>query len=243
MHNLNTFGIHQMMDVRSKMRRLFDDAPATSFENSASRIATFFRETLVDSDGSPACPLVRVYKTHRFQDLGDDLQAFATGIEPAAASMRDLRCLVLMATAGDRPEWNSRFDSQGHRAIPLSSEQAVEKAPMVSQLIRQLGIEVATVLKPDPGILIESVNQVYDLFYVPQALGSPFIPAQDFVREAKIESVIGFGGLMTSGDLVASILFSKVPISAETAGQFKVIGLNFKLAMLAAASLPTFEEH
>lgn len=240
MHALDRFGVHQMMDVRAKLRKLFDDGATTSVEASASRVANLFRDSLVDRDGTPACPLVRVYKTHPFKDLDRDLQQFARRIDPSVDSIPDLRCLVLLATEGDRPEWKSRHLSVGHRAIPLTSARAVAQAPMVSQLIRQMGIEISDVIRPEPGLLLKTRDQVYDLFYVAKAPGSPYIPAQNFVENAKIESVIGFGGLLASGDLVATILFSKVPISEEVAGQFKVIGLNFKLAMMASSSLPLF---
>jgi len=240
MHDLERFGVYQMMDVRSKLRKLFDEGATTSVEASASRVAKLFRESLVDRNGSPACPLVRVYKTHRFNELDRDLQQFARGLDPSVDSIPELRCLVLLATDGHRPEWKSRHLSAGHRAIPLTSARAVAQAPMVSQLIRQMGIEISNVIKPEPGLLVETRDQVFDLFYVAKALGSPYIPAQNFVEKEKIESVIGFGGLLASGDLVATILFSKVPISEEVSRQFKVLGLNFKLAMMASSSLPLF---
>lgn len=240
MYDLTQFGIQQMMDVRSKLRNIFESDHPASFEDAAKRIVSFFRKSLVTAEGDPACALVRVYKTHRYAEIGADLQQFARELEPDADRLPDLRCLVLMATEGDEEEWNSRKLSQGHRAIPLSSPRAVEQAPMIAQLIRQLGVDVASVLQPDRGLVMHSMTQVFDVFYVPEALKSPYIPAQDFVQRHQIRSVIGFGGLLTSGDLVAAILFSKVPISETTAGHFKVIGLNFKLAMLSAAALPLF---
>ena len=153
------------------------------------------------------------------------------------------RCLTLVGTAGDEPGWNSTTESKRHRAIPLSSVEAVEQAPMVAQLIRQLGVPVAAVVRPDRGLMMDSEQTAQNVFYVPEALGSPFIVAQDeFVIPYRIASVIGFGGLIASGDLVAAILFSRVAIDRAVADQFKVIGLNFKLAMLPFALKPLFEK-
>jgi len=52
--------------------------------------------------------------------------------------------------------------------------------------------------------------------------------------------VLGFGGMLTSGDLVAAIPFSTVSVSTPVAEQFRIIGLNFKLALLPYALKPAF---
>jgi hypothetical protein len=40
----------------------------------------------------------------------------------------------------EKPQWNSRSTSTGHKVIPLPSEQAVEKIPMISRLFSRLGL-------------------------------------------------------------------------------------------------------
>src|SRR5688572_20610444 len=138
MPRLETFGFTDMMSLRGEFRSVFAlDEPST-MEEAAQRLARLIYRQLVDENGRPACPLVRVYKTHPYADLDDDLQAFARSIDPDAEDIPGLRCLVLLGTAGEAPAWNSRQASRGHRAIPLSSERAVTAAPMISQLIRQL---------------------------------------------------------------------------------------------------------
>ena len=71
-------------------------------------------------------------------------------------------CLALLATAGDEPDWNDRDRSRGHRAIPLASERMVEELPMIAQLIRQLGLDVGSVLRPDPKLLVDMDQQQYN---------------------------------------------------------------------------------
>lgn len=242
MYNLENFGFTDMMNCRTALRAIFDHRPATIGE-AAERIVRFFRTELIDYQGRPACPLVRLFKTHPYTELDSELKNFARSIAPHADTVENLRCLVLLATAGDEEEWNSRHDSQGHRAIPLTSAKVIKEAPMISQLIQQLGIEISTVLQPDPQLLLESVEPGFNVFYVPEAQGSPYIVAQrEFVRPFRIRSVIGFGGMVASGDLYAAILFSRVPISPEVADFFKVVGLNFKLAMLSLTGRPLFAE-
>ncbi len=85
----------------------------------------------------------------------------------------------------------------------------------------------------DPHHPLELEQQHYNVFYVPQAVGSPLVPHQDdFVIPCSIQSVLGFGGLLPSGNLFAIVLFSKVPLPRETANLFKTLALSVKLAIL-----------
>jgi hypothetical protein len=143
------------------------------------------------------------------------------------------KCLILLATAGDQPEWNARKQSRGHQVIPLPSEQIVSNIPMISQLIYQLGVDVSTVLQPAPRMLLAAEQKTYNVFYVPEAVGSPYIPAQNsFVIPFQIKSVLGFGGLLPSGELFALILFSRAYIPPETASLFRPHALAVKAALL-----------
>jgi hypothetical protein len=88
-------------------------------------------------------------------------------------------------------------------------------------------------VRPSRALLLDDGQTAHNVFFVPRAVGSPYIVAQeDFVVRFGIQSVLGFGGLLASGDLFAVILFSKVPISPDAADQFRVLGLNLKIAIL-----------
>ncbi|HVG24741.1 MAG TPA: hypothetical protein VND45_11345 [Thermoanaerobaculia bacterium] len=239
-YNLSRFGFGDMMDARGRIRELFaDDLP--TLEDAADRAVAFFHRELVDDHGAPACALARLFKTHPYHDLPAELQASVRAATPAAASIPDLRCLTLVATRGDEPDWNSRMTSAGHRAIPLMSVEMVQQAPMIAQLITQLGLPIANVVRPSRALLLDHEQTTHNVFYVPRALGSPHIVAQEeFVIRYGIESVLGFGGILASGDLFAVILFSKVPISPDAADQFRVVGLNLKIAILPFARKPLF---
>ena len=140
-----------------------------------------------------------------------------------------MRCLTLMATVGVAADWNSTVLSKGHRAIPLPSPEIVEKAPMISQLIKELGLELSSVLQPSPEIVRELAGKRHGVFYVESALGSPYIPAQDdFVRRFGISSVVGFGGMLPTGDFFAVILFATVRVTPESADRFKSLALDVK---------------
>jgi hypothetical protein len=242
-YDLSQFGFGEMMDCRGRIRDLFADDPAT-LEDAAERAVEFFHRELVDERGEPACALVRFFKTHPYRDLPEELQAVARAASPEAASIPDLRCLTLVATQGDEPEWRSRHASRGHRAIPLTSVEMVQQAPMIAQLITQLGLPISNVVRPSRALLLDQEQKTHNVFFVPRALGSPHIVAQEeFVVRYGIQSVLGFGGLLASGDLFAVILFSKVAIPPDAADQFRVVGLNLKIAILPFVRKPLFRPY
>lgn len=107
------------------------------------------------------------------------------------------------------------------------------QSPMISQLIQQFGLEISTVLSPDPALLVDLEQHTYNVFHVPTASGSVHVPAQqEFVIPHRVQSVLGFGGMLPSGNLTAVVLFSKVKIERETANMFKTLALNVKMALL-----------
>ena len=236
---LSRFSFVEMMECRNRMRSLFLEELPT-FEDAAERAVQFFHEEFTGDDGLPACALVRFFKTHPYGELEASLQEAVRHAVGSPFPADDLRCLTLLATRGSEPDWNSRARSKAHRAIPLTSVEMVQQAPMISQLITQLGVPIASVLNPSRELLLDQ-GTAHNVFYVPQALGSPYIPAQEeFVRRYGIASVLGFGGLLASGDLFAVVMFSRVAIDPSVAEHFKVVGLNLKIGMLPFTRKPTF---
>jgi hypothetical protein len=149
-----------------------------------------------------------------------------------SAPKSTMRCLTLLATVGDEAQWNDRRRSKGHRAIPLPRPEIVEKAPMIAQLIKEFGLDLGVVVQPSAEVMKDLEGKTYGVFHVPDAVGSPYIPAQDdFVLPYKIRSVVGCGGAMKGGELFALIIFSRVPISAESAERFRTIALDVKSAL------------
>jgi len=233
------FSVTDTIRCGSELRRIIDRSP--SIEDAAQGITGFLHRSLV-ADGEPACALVRCYKTHPFGELPPDLQGFARNALKRKPDSPRLTCLTLLGTTGSRPEWNTRLRSIGHQAIPLENEQMIEQAPMVSQLIRQFGLDPKSVITPTPQILQQDDGRSYGVFYVPRAVGSPYIPAQqDFVIRDGIQSVIGFGGLLRTGDMIAVILFSRVAIPEETAKRFRTLALDVRAAMFSAGHIATFK--
>ncbi len=232
MYDLTRFRLEDMVQCGSALRTL--GVGASHMQPVAEAVVRTLYDDLRDGrDGTRACAMVRLYKTHTFADLEPDLRRIARagmGDRPPSQAMK---CLTLLATAGDEEGWNSRSSSVGHQAIPLYSREQVDGIPMVAQLIRQFGLAIASVLAPDPAIMLDLEQRTFNVFHVIEARGSPYIPAQDeFVIPFGIDSVLGFGGILPSGDLFAVILFSRVPIPEGTAEFFKTVALNVKVALL-----------
>jgi hypothetical protein len=241
-HDLHRFELSDMIALGSALRRL--QSGASSMEDSASAIVRYLYQHFADPQtGEKNCVLVRFFKTHCFQELPPELQEFARSAVHNPADLKDeTRCLTLLATAGSRSEWNSRDTSAGHQAIPLTTEEVVRQAPMVAQLIQQIGVDISQIVGISPTLMIDVQQQNYNVFHVPEALGSPYVPAQDFVRENGVRSVLGFGGQFPSGNLFAVILFSRVYIPRETAEMFRTLALGIKLAVLPFANGPVFSK-
>ena len=240
MYNLNNFTLQNMTECSVVLRRL--GAGAQSMEEVAHKIVHYLYEHLVDANtGENNCALVRFYKTHPYGALDEACRDFIGSTLGTVPESPKTKCLTLLGTVGDKPEWNSRRNSAGHQAIPLPSEQVVAQLPMISQLVHQFGLEVNAILNPDPVLMLEIEPKTYNVFYVPEAVGNLYVPAQeDFVVPFGIQSVLGFGGVLPSSNLFAVIMFSKIPIRPEIANLFRTLSLSVKMAILPFVGKTTF---
>src|SRR5512133_2295574 len=139
--DVTDFTVGAMLRSGIALRRALRECQ--TLEAAAGTVVRYFHDHCVDlRSGSRSCPLVRFYKTHPYHALEPALQQVVTkqlgGVPPRA----ELRCLVLLGTAGEEAAWNSRHQSQAHRAIPLASAESVRAAPMIARLIEDLGLDL-----------------------------------------------------------------------------------------------------
>lgn len=231
-YDLENLPLSGMTELGATLRRI--GSGANSMEEVAGRVVQLLYDEFMDpTSGARDCVLVRFYFTTPFCVLDEELRTFGKKLMGGLELKPETRCLTLLATAGEKPEWNSRTKSEGHKTIPLPSEEVVRALPMVAQLLSQLGLDLGTVLKPNPDLVLELEQRSYNVFFVPEAMNSPFIPAQKhFVIPHKVRSVLGFGGALPSGDVYAVLLFTKICIPRETADIFRNAAMNLKLALL-----------
>ena len=235
------FDIAEMLKLGRGLR--LAAAEASTMRAAAESTTRYLHRELIDPrTGRAACALVRFYKTHPFGSLPPADQEFARSLLGEARASSSMKCLTMLASAGDEPGWNSPEDSRGHRAIPLPSVRMVEEAPMIAALIRQFGLTIEAVLSP-PNMADSLAGKTYNVFHVAQARGSSAIPAQaDFVIPYGIESALGFGGVLRTGDLFAVIMFSKVPIPEATASRFRNVALEVKTLLFNFSEAEVFGE-
>ena len=232
--NLGEFGLADMLHCSQGLRGAVEGA--LSMESAASAVCRFLYDELGDGGEGRACVLVRFYKTHAYGALPPELQRFAkrafgaVAISPPEPAMK---CLTLLATVGDEPQWNDRRASESHQAIPLPSPYVVERAPMIAQLIREFGMDLGSVVRPSGDVVRALGGKSYGVFHVENAAGSPYIPAQEgFVDRYGIRSVVGFGGLLPSGDLFGVILFSRVHVPVGSADRFRSLALELRSCLI-----------
>ena len=232
MYDLNNITMVDAAEIGDVLRTL--GAGASSMEEVADRTVRYLCSNLGDeTTGRRCCVLTRFFKTEPYGNLPPDLQDFTRDALGASSVSQDMSCLTLLATVGDKAEWNSRAKSARYRVVPLLNEKTIAKIPMMFQLIHQFGIGVDELVNPDPSLVVDMEQKTYNTFHVSDAVGSPYIPAQkEFVIPYGIRSVLGFGGILMSGAFFAIVLFSKTPIPRETAESFKTLAPNIKQAVL-----------
>ncbi|MEZ4621522.1 MAG: sensor histidine kinase [Caldilineaceae bacterium] len=239
-YNLTTFTLEEMTTCGAVLRKL--GTGATSMEEVGDRIVRYLYDQFVDpQSGERACVLVRLFKTHAYDKLDGTLSDYIQKIVGGVPNDPTMKCLTLLATAGVQPEWNDRGRSVRYKAWPLTGQDLTVQYPMFTQLIQQFGVDLDAVTQPDPELLVDLAHTTFNVFHVADAVGNSYIPAQtDFVIPYGIRSVLGFGGMLPTGNLFAVILFSNVSIPRETAESFKTLALNVKMALLPFVEAPIF---
>ncbi len=240
MHHLRSFQLRDMTACGAALRQL--GAGARTFEDVADRLVRHLYTSLtMPQTGQPACVLIRLFKTTRYELLAPDLKALADqrlGDTPGAPSMT---CLTLVASAGMVPGWNDPTLSSRFRVIPFGTADDLDKLPMFNQLFRQLGVDLPHLIEPERSLLVDPSEHAFNVFHVPEAVGSPYVPAQEgFVQKYGIRSVLGFGAPLPDGQLFSIILFSQDVIPESTAELFKPLALCAQTALAPyAVSLRT----
>ena len=184
---------------------------------------------MCSSDLLARCFITRPYSA---LDAIPDLQCTAQALLGGDIPDPMHRCLLLMATRGIEPDWNTRTSSAGHKAIPLGSQLLMERTPMITELMRQLGIPREYFLNrgrlPPLSVPVRRAG----CFYIPSALGSPYIPAQNrFVVPYGVRSVLGLGSTLGDRDIFAVLLFFRVEISQELAQLLSLLTVSIKIGL------------
>ena len=233
MFDLTKFSIQDMSEVGDALQQL--ELKAKNIDELSDMMVQYFFDNIGDTQtGEKSSVLVRFFMTYPYSSLDAELQQSADKMLGGKPVDQDMKCLKLLGTAGVQPEWNSTVHSKGHRVIPLQNVEMVKKVfYMIYEFINQMGMDISNVLYPDTKLSSELEERIFNVYHVPEALGNPHIPAQKgFVVPFGVKSLLGFGGMLPTGNLFIMLIFSKTKIPRSTANLFKNIALHVRMAAL-----------
>jgi hypothetical protein len=195
-----------------------------TLQESSQRAMDCFRKKFADS-----VVLVRTYATVPYDVLPARdrffVQTVAENQKQVSLLNRNTPVLSLLGTAGIEQAWGDRYSSKSHLAIPFLSEEFVSGIPMVAGLVGQLGVSTGRVARlsgaanreEDFGAFAESFF-VRDAALSRDSSGRLLIPAQDFVREYEVRTVLGVGGQFSAtGMSLVCVIFSRETLSQTPA--------------------------
>jgi hypothetical protein len=191
--------------------------------------------------------MVRAFLTVPYQVLPERQRAFAAGLARSVQLSDLLRPHTpvhsLLATRGKDPEWNRAHESRGHVAIPLLSEAFVSSIPMMSRLLKELGLPLSWVQDPGTAMERQTIGSEVGVFFVADPeratdeIGRLIIPAQEFVSGHAVRSVFAVGGVVFGGAVFVLILFSREPIALLTARAFMPLVSLVKSTLVSRCSM------
>jgi hypothetical protein len=216
------------------------EASATSasvLEDAAQETVNALREHFADS-----VTLARAFVTVPFSELPSSNQQFVRNLASDAPELGPATpVLSLVGSSGSQANWCDRRKSEGHVGIPLVSSSFVGAIPMISRLLKELGIPLNRVDTWDSDIIIKTIGRSAGVFYVSDAAnsvdqeGRKVIAAQDFVAEHSIKSVFGFGGAYLDGKILVIVLFCQEFVDRSSAEQLSTLVDQFKVRTDALA--------
>ena len=209
-------------------------ADASDLQDAAGKIVRFLYDNLTDSDGNTVNVMVRFFKVHPYSKLDFELQTYVRGFlmaysGPGSNPPPDsvLPCLTLMASMADLEALARR-----RKSMPLVNSGVIKGIPMLNRLFDQFGIDLESLAQSDSASMGELATKALNTFYVPEALGSPYVPGQEaFVAAFGVKSALGFGGVFPNGQVFFLILFPRVSIPADVASAFSDLGLSVRDAV------------
>ena len=231
------------IDFQELVPTLLGDLSAIqSVEHASQLLANGLYDYFRDGSGSELV-LSRVFHSFEYGALPEGLQQIvmeSSDDEPEDEAI----ILSLLGTYGTEKAWCQRQTSMGHRVIPLTRDSIV-KIPMISRLFNQIGFHLGILLgENEVDLKMGGVEKSFGVFHVANALGSPYIPAQDFVAQHDVKSVIGTGVMLPQGDISVYLAFCRVDSDPDMAASISPLMSVFwqTLLPLLDEDLVFFEE-
>ncbi|MFH1740794.1 MAG: hypothetical protein ABIH23_17440 [bacterium] len=228
-----------LQDLVGLQNRVAEEvAGCAALEDAAQQYISILYDTLSES-----IVLARFFATIPFEELPGPNKEFVINLAQESG-IRELigdRTLVLslLGSRGAKTEWNDRCKSRGHVGIPLASSDFIDRIPMMSRLLKQLGVGIDWIDSNDTGLVAKTFENLSGVFYVRDARsevdnqGRRIIAAQDFVEEENIKTVFGIGGCYMGTSLFfTTIIFVREFLDRQLVERFMLQANKFKTATL-----------
>ncbi len=207
-------------------------------EEAAQRYMSVLYETFHDS-----IVLTRFFATIPYGKIPEKNKAFvlklAQSVGLAERISDETLILSLLGSRGGESAWNDRRQSQGHVGIPLVSSDFIDKIPMMSRLLKQLGAGIDWIDAYDTQLVAKTFENLSGVFYVRDAevevdnQGRKIIAAQEFVKDKGVKTVYGIGGCYMGYSLFfATVVFLRQCLDKEKVERFMIQANKFKAVTL-----------
>lgn len=184
--------------------------------------------------------LTRTFLTLPFSQLPNNNQEFVRhlteSVEPGADLKPDTLVLSLIGSYGEKPQWTDRRLSQGHMGIPLISSNFIDRIPMISRLLKELGLPLGWVNAHDSDSeIVEKLGESLGLFFVSNASEATdhenrkIISDQEFVDEFGVKTVFGLGGAYLAENIFVTIVFCRDTSSRTDAERLKSLIDSYRM--------------
>src|SRR5438105_8137317 len=169
MARLNNYTTGEVSFLQERLFYKLEDCAC--LQEDAQECVSFIYEEVKDS-----LALIRFYATVPFKQLPSPDKSFVLNLalanRVADLLQEDTLVLSLLGTRGDTADWNDRYKSKNHLGIPLIASSSVEAIPMVSQLMKDMGIGLSWLDNKDTGIVVKTLGKIAGVFYVREAATS-----------------------------------------------------------------------
>ena len=237
---ISKLSLQDLIELQDKIAAKASGCAA--LEDAAQQYMSILYETLSDS-----IVLARLFAAIPFGELPERNREFVTSLAESAGIEELIRdqtlVLSLLGSRGHKPEWNDRRNSQGHVGIPLASSDFIDRIPMMSRLLKQLGAGIDWIDANDTGLVAKTFERMSGVFHVRDAKaevdnqGRKIIAAQDFVEAESIKTVFGIGGCYLGTSLFfTTIVFAREFLEKDVVERFMLQANKFKTATLSLAS-------
>ena len=178
--------------------------------------------------------IARAFVTVPYGSLPPENKEFVQKLAGSADLKPATPVLSLIGTYGQESDWRDRRKSKGHVGIPMISSSFVEAIPMISRLLKELGVPMTWVDSHDTEIIVKTMDPSGGLFFVDDAAeatdhqGRKIIAAQDFVSAYSVKSVFGTGGVYPGGQIVVIVVFCRDAFTKAAAERFLELNSWFR---------------